>query len=75
MLGPQGHPSGREAPLSLPPLPELPPNPIYETNAELAEVSKLTRQLVDIEQRQAEHIHSLAETSNLPCRNPPPREK
>jgi hypothetical protein len=41
------------------------PNPVYETNNQLVELSRTTRDLVDIAQRQAELSRSLTETSGL----------
>jgi hypothetical protein len=44
---------------------EPPRNPIFETNKELAELTRTTRDLVGLAQNQAELSQSLAETSRL----------
>lgn len=46
----------------------LPPNPVHQTNAELAELITTIRQLVEIGQRQAELSQALTETSQLALR-------
>jgi hypothetical protein len=43
----------------LPPMPHIPPNPIYETNEHLADVSEKIAALVDLQAKQAEVIDKL----------------
>lgn len=56
------------APMELPPM-ELPPNPILETNRQLADLTDTVTQLVSVERQQAELTQAICNTSNLALKN------